>query len=311
MNTDAPTATLDKPLRTLLRRLPVTIRGHTVAVIGEFIGTISFLFFAFAGTQVANISSNTNTGTTVVTTVQQKNPSELLYISLSFGFSLAVNAWVFFRISGGLFNPAVTIGMVLIGAITWVRGILLFIIQIVGGIVAAYIVQALFQGSLAVSTTLGGGTTVAQGVIIEMILTAQLVFTIFMLAAEKHTGNFIAPVGIGLSLFIAELTGVFWTGGSLNPARSFGPAVAIHHFHSTQWIYWVGPIAGSLFAVLLYKLVKSLEYESANPDPELGPAAPSISTSRHVKKEMEVEKKLDNSEGQLPRSDMARANGGQ
>ena len=97
--------------------------------------------------------------------------------------------------------------MVLIGAITWVRGVLLFIIQIVGGIVAAELVQALFQGDLAVSTTLGGGTTIAQGVLIEFILTAQLVFTIFMLAAEKHPGNFIALVGIGLSLFIAELVG--------------------------------------------------------------------------------------------------------
>ena len=76
-------------------------------MIGELIGTISFLFFAFAGTQVANISSNTNTGTMITTTVQQKNPFELLYISLSFGFSLSANAWVFFRISGGLFNPAV------------------------------------------------------------------------------------------------------------------------------------------------------------------------------------------------------------
>lgn len=108
MNTEQPNQVLDGGIRTLLRRLPKTARGHTVAVIGEFIGTISFLFFAFAGTQVANISSNTNTGTTVVTTVQQKNPSELLYISLAFGFSLAVNAWVFFRISGGLFNPAVS-----------------------------------------------------------------------------------------------------------------------------------------------------------------------------------------------------------
>ena len=105
---DIPTSVAG-PLRSLLQRLPPTTRGHTVAVIGEFVGTISFLFFAFAGTQVANISSNTNTGTTIVTTVQQKNPSELLYISLSFGFSLAVNAWVFFRISGGLFNPAVSI----------------------------------------------------------------------------------------------------------------------------------------------------------------------------------------------------------
>ena len=65
------------------------------------------MLIAWKYCRVANISSNTNTGTTVITQVAQKNPSELLYISLSFGFSLAVNAWVFFRISGGLFNPAV------------------------------------------------------------------------------------------------------------------------------------------------------------------------------------------------------------
>jgi aquaporin related protein len=99
--------------------------------------------------------------------------------------------------------------MVLIGAITLARGIFLFIIQCVGAIIAAYIVQALFPGDLAVNTQLGTTVSIAQGVIIEMILTAMLVFTIFMLAAEKHTGNFIAPVGIGLALFIAELTGKY------------------------------------------------------------------------------------------------------
>jgi aquaporin related protein len=98
--------------------------------------------------------------------------------------------------------------MVLIRAITVVRGCFLFVAQMIGAIVAAYVVQALFTGQLNVSSTLSDTTTVAQGVIIEMILTAQLVFTIFMLAAEKHVGNFIAPVGIGLSLFIAELVGM-------------------------------------------------------------------------------------------------------
>ena len=72
----------------------------------------------------------------------------------------------------------------------------------------AGVVSALFPGPLVIRTELGGGTSTAQGLFIEMFLTAQLVFTIFMLAAEKHKATFIAPVGIGLSLFIAELTGM-------------------------------------------------------------------------------------------------------
>jgi len=104
----------DKPAQVtianrILQKFGKTARGHIVAAIGEFAGTILFLFFAFAGTQVANISSNNNAGTTVITTVVSQNPAQLLYISLAFGFSLAVNAWVFFRISGGLFNPAVSV----------------------------------------------------------------------------------------------------------------------------------------------------------------------------------------------------------
>ncbi|QIW96587.1 hypothetical protein AMS68_002105 [Peltaster fructicola] len=253
-----------------LFKLPRSVRGHVVATLGEFFGTMSFIFFAFAGTQTANIASNTNTGTTVITTVVSATPQQLLYISLSFGFSLAVNAWVFFRISGGLFNPAVTLGMVLIGAISWLRGIFLFIAQMVGAIVGAALVDALFTGGLNVSTTPSATTSDAQAVIIEMLLTTLLCFTIFMLAAEKHTGNFIAPVGIGLALFVAELVGVFWTGGSLNPARSFAPPVIVG-FKRTQWIYWVGPLAGSCLAVIIYKIIKALEYETANDDPEALP----------------------------------------
>ncbi len=104
-------------------------------------------------------------------------------------------------------DPAVTVGMYLIGAIDIIRAALLFVTQIVAAIAAAAIVNGLFTGGLNVSTELSATTSIAQGVIIEMLLTMSLVFTIFMLAAEKHTGNFIAPVGIGLALFVAELTG--------------------------------------------------------------------------------------------------------
>ena len=103
-----------------------------------------------------------------------------------------------------------------------------------------------------------------------MFLTAQLVFTIFMLAAEKHKSTFIAPIGIGLSLFIAELMGVYYTGGSLNPARSFGPSVVVHQFHSYHWIYWLGPILGALLASGFYMFIKALEYETVNPEQDAG-----------------------------------------
>ena len=102
----------------------------------------------------------------------------------------------------------VTLGLCLIGAVPFPRGGLVVIAQMLGGMAAAGVVSTLFPGPLAVTTTLSGGTSKAQGVFIEMFLTAQLVFTIFMLAAEKHKGTFLAPVGIGLSLFIAELAGM-------------------------------------------------------------------------------------------------------
>lgn len=81
------------------------------------------------------------------------------------------------------------------------------------GMCAAAAVQAILPGPLNVSTTLGSGVSPARGVFLEMFLTSLLVFTIFMLAAEKHKATFLAPVGIGLSLFVAEMVGVFFTGG--------------------------------------------------------------------------------------------------
>ncbi|CAO1600116.1 Aquaporin-1 [Xanthoria calcicola] len=80
--------------------LPDSFRNHFIAMLGEFAGTFLFLFFAFAGTQVANTKAPD------APIASAPDPASLLYIALCFGFSLAVNAWVFFRISGGLFNPA-------------------------------------------------------------------------------------------------------------------------------------------------------------------------------------------------------------
>jgi aquaporin related protein len=133
------------------------------------------------------------------------------------------------------------------------------------GICAAAVVSAILPGPLNVSTTLGNGVTPAMGVFLEMFLTSLLVFTIFMLAAEKHKATFLAPIGIGLSLFVAEMVGVFFTGGSLNPTRSFGPCVVTREFPSYHYIYWFGPVMGTLLAFGMYRIVKIVEYETVNP----------------------------------------------
>jgi aquaporin rerated protein, other eukaryote len=99
------------------------------------------------------------------------------------------------------------LGLCLIKAVPAVRGLLVFPCQILGAIAAAGVVSALFPGPLVVGVSLSGGTSIVQGLFIEMFLTIQLVFVVFMLAAEKHRGTFIAPIGIGLSLFIAHMTG--------------------------------------------------------------------------------------------------------
>lgn len=80
------------------KRLSDAVRNNIVACLGEFVGTFMFLFMAFAGTQVANNVSSASAG----------DPSTVILIALSFGFSLMANVWAFYRVSGGLFNPAVS-----------------------------------------------------------------------------------------------------------------------------------------------------------------------------------------------------------
>ena len=86
-----------------------------------------------------------------------------------------------------------------------------------------------------------------------------------MLAVEKHRTTPFAPVGVGLTLFICELWSIPLTGGSVNTARSFGPAV-LTNFHNSHWIYWLGPTLGALLATAIYVLAKRHEYWTLAPD---------------------------------------------
>ncbi|KAJ5999466.1 hypothetical protein N7451_007276 [Penicillium sp. IBT 35674x] len=238
-------------------QLPETMRCNLLCVLGEFVGTFLFLFFSFAGTQVAN--------TPMPAPGSYPNTSNLLYSALSFGFSLTVNVWAFFRVTGGLFNPAVTLALCLTGGMPALRGLFVFPAQLVGGIASAGVVSALFPGPLNCATRLGGGASISQGLFIEMFLTAQLVLVIIMLAVVKHKSTYLAPVGIGLTFFVAEMIGDYYTGGSLNPARSLGPDVINRSFPGYHWIYWVGPLLGSLLASGFYHLLCWVRWENINP----------------------------------------------
>ena len=158
----------------------------------------------------------------------------------------------------------VTLGLVLVGAVKPLRGLAIFPTQIVAGIAAAAVTHGLLPGPLKVANTLGGGINRTQGLFLEMFLTAQLVLTVYFLAVEKHRGTFLAPIGIGISVFIAHIAATNWTGTSINPARSFGPACIVG-FTDYQWIYWLGPFMGSLLAFGAYTAFKWLEYQTANP----------------------------------------------
>lgn len=225
---------LSREERTEVLRLPWTqwmnsnVKNHFVAMLGELIGTTMFLFFAFAGVEVANIGLPSSA---------PFNLAKQLYISISFGFSLMVNVWIFFRISGAQFNPAVTLALWMTGAVDAVRGVCLVISQLCGGMLASVIVRFLFPQRFSVRTSLSQNTSLVQGVFIEALLTSELVFTILMLAKEKHKATYMAPVGIGLALWIDHMVGVPFTGAGINPARSFGPCVVTATFEPEHWIY--------------------------------------------------------------------------
>jgi aquaporin related protein len=274
-------------------------KNHALAMVGEYVGTTLFCFFAFGGTQVALVPNTSITGATATAnadgsssaaaTIQAPNTSSLQFVALSFGFSLTVTAWTFYRVSGGLFNPAVSLGLALVGVITPLRAILLTIVQCLGAITGAAIIEVIIPGPLYVTTRLGSGMSPARGVFMEMFLTTMLMLTILLLAAEKSKATFLAPIGIGLALFITQLVGVYYTGASVNPARSLGPDVVVRSFPTYHWIYWVGPFLGTLIACAFYKMIKALHYETVVPGQDSDMAAGLGGGDKNDKKNMGVD----------------------
>ncbi|KIM39248.1 hypothetical protein M413DRAFT_48682, partial [Hebeloma cylindrosporum] len=216
----------------------------------EFIGTAFFLLFGLGGIQAATAETEQGGGR------QSSTTEQVMYISTSMGLSLLVSAWLFFRVTGGLFNPNISLALLLVGALAPVRFVLYCIAQLLGAITGAAILRSLTSASLSVNTVLQQGTNRAQGVFIEMFITAALVLSVLMLAAEKHQATPFAPIGIGLTLFACHLFAVYYTGAAMNTARAFGPAVVSGFPVPNHWVYWLGPFLGSLLGTGFYALLK-------------------------------------------------------
>jgi aquaporin related protein len=246
-------------IRPKIAGLPDTPRNHIIAVCAEFVGTFMFLLMAFVIAQASNENADPKTNPT------GSNPAQIIMIAFGFGFSVMVQVFVFYRISGGHLNPAITLTLALVRAISPFRALLLIPTQIVAGIAAAGIASVMTPGPILFNNTLGGGADRTQGLFIEMFATACLTMTVLFLAVEKHRATYIAPMVIGFALFIGHLFAVFYTGAGINPARSFGPNVIKREFPNHHWIYWVGPILGSFLSSGLHYLMRFLHYETANP----------------------------------------------
>ncbi|KAJ2994993.1 hypothetical protein NUW54_g7462 [Trametes sanguinea] len=118
-----------------------TIKDDICAALLEYAGTTFFLLLAYGGVQASSSEA--------ASSAQSSNIERIMYISLSFGFSLLASVWLFYRVTGGLFNPDVSLALLLTGVIGPVRFVLYCIAQLVGGITAAAIIYALTPGPLA------------------------------------------------------------------------------------------------------------------------------------------------------------------
>ncbi len=216
------------------------------ATLAEFIATLLFIFLG--------------AGTVVVTGGLLKEAltsARLVAIALAHGLAIAVLVAATAKVSGGHINPAVTFGALITGKISLPKAIMYVVAQLVGAVLGASLLEGVIpaaaQGNLG-AHGLGSGITVGGGLVAEIVLTFALVFVIFATAIDPKGLGHLAPVAIGLTVLVDHLIGVPITGASMNPARSFGPALVAGSWNN-HWIFWVGPLVGGALAALAYEFI--------------------------------------------------------
>jgi len=215
-------------------------------LIAEFIGTFALIFFG-VGSICTDQYLHTSGG-----------GLGLLGIALAHGLAIAIMVSALGHISGGQFNPAVSIAFWVTKRQSTLDTILYWIAQLAGAAAAAFLIKAAIPEEIWRAVALGTPDLardfpVWAGMTLEAVTTFFLVLTVFATAVdEKGTFRSIAGFGIGLSITLGIIVAGPFTGGALNPARYFGPALAASHW-AHLGVYMVGPLGGGFVAGLIYE----------------------------------------------------------
>jgi MIP family channel proteins len=209
--------------------------------IAEFVGTFALIFIG-AG---AIVSTGGN---------------DLLLIALAHGLTIGVMASALAHISGGHFNPAVTIGALVGRQISARLALVYWLAQLLGASVAALMLYGVFspaewQNSHLGTPSLGPTVSPGSGILIEAVLTFFLVFVVYGTGIDpKGSFHAVGGMAIGLTVALDIMMGGPLTGAAMNPARWFGTAV-VARFFDNWYVYWIGPLIGGVVAGLLYSWV--------------------------------------------------------
>jgi len=234
--------------------------------LAEFMGTFLLVFFA-VGSAVFGIDKIGAVG-----------------VALAFGLVLLALAYSIGPVSGCHVNPAVTLGVLLRRGVTVQEAVVYWIAQIIGGIAGGAVLKLMTSSFGKVTDQTGAlgtndwGKSITEGgsFVLEVILTFLLVFVVLLVTGRAAAPGF-AGLAIGLVLTVIHLVGIPLDGTSVNPARSFGPAVfAGTHAMSHVWLFIVAPLVGGLLAALVAPLFETAAGVEAAPVPGLDPTGANV-----------------------------------
>ncbi len=217
--------------------------------IAEVLGTFALIFIG-AGSVCADHVLRQGGGTGI----------GLLGIAIAFGLVVATMVYALGYISGCHINPAATIAFWVTNRIEANKAVFYIGSQLTGAVAGGYLLSILFPQAIGPVhlgvTSLGKGVTQFQGILMEFIITFLLVLVIFTTAVDQRAPRGFAGLAIGIVILFGVMVGGPITGGSMNPARTFGPAVASGFFEN-HLVYWIGPVLGGIVAGLVYDKVFS------------------------------------------------------